>query len=129
MSLSAALGIKYFGLTWLDPIGSILTSFIIIVGGVKITKEALNILMEGTPKGYSVEEIEKGGTQIQEQMLLLTNVKVWCVNEDEVYTLINIKSSAEKVSRLQEEIKERISNSFKIPFRNGFYIFIHLNIK
>ena len=46
----AALGIKYFGLTWLDPIGSILTSFIIIVGGVKITKEALNILMEGTPK-------------------------------------------------------------------------------
>ena len=119
----AALGIKYFGLTWLDPIGSILTSFIIIAGGVKITKEALNILMEGTPKGYSVEEIEKAvhntGTDV-----IVDDVKVWCVNEDEVYTLINIKSSAEKVSRLQKEIKERISNSFKIPSEN---IYININ--
>ena len=102
----AALGIKYFGLTWLDPIGSILTSFIIIAGGVKITKEALNILMEGTPKGYSVEEIEKAvhntGTDV-----IVDDVKVWCVNEDEVYTLINIKSSAEKVYRLQKEIKRK----------------------
>ena len=119
----AALGIKYFGLTWLDPIGSILTSFIIIAGGVKITKEALNILMEGTPKGYSVEEIEKAvhntGTDV-----IVDDVKVWCVNEEEIYTLINIKSSAEKVYRLQKEIKERISNSFKIPSEN---IYININ--
>ena len=119
----AALGIKYFGLTWLDPIGSILTSFIIIAGGVKITKEALNILMEGTPKGYSVEEIEKAvhntGTDV-----IVDDVKVWCVNEEEVYTLINIKTSAEKVYRLQKEIKERISNSFKIPSEN---IYININ--
>ena len=119
----AALGIKYFGLTWLDSIGSILTSFIIIAGGVKITKEALNILMEGTPKGYSVEEIEKAvhntGTDV-----IVDDVKVWCVNEEEVYTLINIKTSAEKVYRLQKEIKERISNSFKIPSEN---IYININ--
>ena len=119
----AALGIKYFGLTWLDPIGSILTSFIIIAGGVKITKEALNILMEGTPKGYSVEEIEKAvhntGTDV-----IVDDVKVWCVNEDEIYTLINIKTSAEKVYRLQKEIRERISNSFKIPSEN---IYININ--
>ena len=119
----AALGIKYFGLTWLDPIGSILTSFIIIAGGVKITKEALNILMEGTPKGYSVEEIEKAvhntGTDV-----IVDDVKVWCVNRDEVYTLINIKSSAEKVYKLQKEIRERISNSFEIPSEN---IYININ--
>jgi len=119
----AALGIKYFGLTWLDPIGSILTSFIIIAGGVKITKESLNILMEGTPKGYSVEAIEKvvhnTGTDV-----IIDDVKVWCVNEDEIYTLINIKSSAEKVYRLQIEIKERISNSLKIPLEN---IYINVN--
>lgn len=119
----AALGIKFFGLTWLDPIGSIVTSLIIIAGGVKITKESLNILMEGTPKGYSVEEIEKAvhntGTDV-----IVDDVKVWCVNEDEVYTLINIKSSAEKVYRLQKDIRERISNSFKIPSEN---IYININ--
>jgi cobalt-zinc-cadmium efflux system protein len=118
-----ALGIKYFGLTWLDPIGSILTSFIIIAGGVKITKESLNILMEGTPKGYSIEAIEevvhKTGTDI-----VVDDVKLWCVNEDEIYTLINIKSSAEKVYKLQKEIKERISNSLKIPSEN---IYINVN--
>ena len=119
----AALGIKYFGLTWLDPIGSLLTSFIIIVGGVKITKESLNILMEGTPDGYSVEAIKKvvhkSGTDI-----VVDDVKLWCVNEDEIYTLINIQSPAEKVYRLQKEIKEKISNSLKIPSEN---IYINVN--
>ena len=49
-----------FWLTWLDPIGSIVTSIIIIVGGVKITKASFNILMEGTPKVISNDRIVLG---------------------------------------------------------------------
>ena len=119
----AALGIKYLGLTWLDPIGSILTSFIIIAGGIKITKESLHILMEGTPKGYSVDEIEKvikhSGNDV-----IVDEVKVWCVNENEIYTLINVKSSTEMVYKLQKDIREKVSNVVKIPLE---HIYINVN--
>lgn len=71
----AALGIKYFGLTWLDPIGSIVTSVIIISGGVKITKESFNILMEGTPNGFSVDTIATELKDI-ENNLTINDIKI-----------------------------------------------------
>ncbi|WP_342433120.1 cation diffusion facilitator family transporter [Neobacillus sp. FSL H8-0543] len=113
----AALGIKYFGLTWLDPIGSIITSIIIIAGGVKITKESFNILMEGTPNGYSVDGIKKT-LQETNQDLTVEDVKVWCINEQEVYTLIRVKSSSKLVNNIQKVIKELVSNHTKIPLDN-----------
>ncbi|MCA1202180.1 cation diffusion facilitator family transporter [Priestia flexa] len=113
----AALGIKYFGLTWLDPIGSIVTSIIIIAGGVKITKASFNILMEGTPNGYSVDEI-KNTLQEMNQDLTVEDVKVWCINEEEVYTLIKVKSSSKLVKNMQKVIKDLVSNNTKIPSDN-----------
>lgn len=113
----AALGIKYFGLTWLDPIGSILTSIIIIAGGIKITKESFHILMEGTPTGYSVDGIKKT-LQETNQDLTVEDVKVWCINENEVYTLIRVKSSSTFVQNIQKMIKELVSNHTNIPLDN-----------
>ncbi|WP_419955220.1 cation diffusion facilitator family transporter [Neobacillus niacini] len=113
----AALGIKYFGLTWLDPIGSILTSMIIIAGGIKITKESFHILMEGTPNGYSVDGIKKT-LQETNQDLTVEDVKVWCINENEVYTLIRVKSSTTFVQNIQKVIKELVSNHTNIPLDN-----------
>lgn len=119
----AALGIKYFGLTWLDPIGSILTSLIIIAGGIKITKESFNILMEGTPNGYSVDEIKKTLLEMN-QGLSVEDIKVWCINEQEVYTLIKVKSSSKLVNNIQKGIKELVSNHTKIPLD---HIYVDLN--
>ncbi|GAY79141.1 cobalt-zinc-cadmium resistance protein CzcD [Sporolactobacillus inulinus] len=119
----AALGIKYFGLIWLDPIGSILTSIIIIAGGVKITKASFNILMEGTPNGYSVDEI-KNTLQEMNEDVTVEDVKVWCINEEEVYTLIRVKSSSKLVENMQNVIKELVSKHTKIPSNN-----IYLDVK
>ena len=119
----SALGIKYFGLIWLDPIGSILTSIIIIAGGVKITKESFNILMEGTPNGYSVDEIKKTLLEMN-QDLNVKDVKIWCINEQEVYTLIKVESSPKLVNNIQKRIKELVTNHTKIPLNN---IYVDLN--
>ena len=118
----AALGIKYFGLTWLDPIGSIVTSIIIIAGGVKITKEAFNILMEGTPKGYSVDAIEKLIKNV-EKNLTVKDIKVWCTNESEIFTLIQVNSASENSNNLSNNIRRKIAKSLNIPSKN-----IYVNI-
>jgi len=125
-SLSAvivALAILFFDLVWLDPIGSIVTSFIIIRGGFAITKEAFNILMEGTPNGYCVEDIKTTVEGIT-HVLSVEDVKLWCVNEDEVYTLIRVSSSPELVTNLHCVIKENVSHITKIPSE---HIYIDIN--
>ena len=125
-SLSAvivALAILYFDLVWLDPIGSIVTSFIIIRGGISITKEAFNILMEGTPIGYCVEDIQTIVDEIP-HVLSVEDVKLWCINEDEVYTLIRVNSSPELIQNLHCVIKEKVSFSTKIPYD---HIYVDIN--
>ncbi|EMR05320.1 Cadmium, cobalt and zinc/H(+)-K(+) antiporter [Bhargavaea cecembensis DSE10] len=112
----AALGIKYFGFTWLDPIGSILTSIIIIAGGYKITKEAFNILMEGTPKGYSVDEIGKI-VKSSGQPIHLNTIKIWCINESEIYTLVDVTSPSREENALAK-IREKIASDTDIPLEN-----------
>lgn len=119
----AALGIKYLGITWLDPVGSIMTSIIIIAGGVKITKEAFNILMEGTPKGYSVDAIEKLVNDLKED-LTVHDIKVWCINEDEVFTLIHVNSPIEIDNRLSNNIRKVIADNINIPSKN---IYVNIN--
>jgi cobalt-zinc-cadmium efflux system protein len=125
-SLSAvlvALAIMFFDLTWLDPIGSIVTSLIIIRGGISITKESFNILMEGTPDGYSVDGIRKTVQEIHHE-LTVEDVKVWCVNEEEVYTLIRVAASTKAVRNMQKVIKDIVSNATKIPSKN---IYVDVN--
>jgi cobalt-zinc-cadmium efflux system protein len=119
----AALGIKFFGLGWLDPIGSIITSLIIIAGGIKITKESFHILMEGTPNGYSVDGIKKT-VQETEQDLTVEDIKIWSINEEEVYTLIRVKSSSKLVKNTHKVIKELVSYHTKIPTERIYVDFI-----
>lgn len=119
----AALGIKYFGLMWLDPIGSIITSIIIIAGGFKITKEAFNILMEGTPNGYSVNKIEELVKDVEEN-LTVKDIKVWCTSESEVFTMIQVNSALENDSKLSNSIREKIANTINIPVKN---IYVNIN--
>ena len=119
----AALGIKYLGITWLDPVGSIMTSIIIIAGGVKITKEAFNILMEGTPKGYSVDAIEKLVNDLKED-LTVHDIKVWCINEDEIFTLIHVYYTSDIDNKLSNNIREKIATKINIPSKN---IYVNIN--
>jgi cobalt-zinc-cadmium efflux system protein len=125
-SLSAvivALAVMFFDFVWLDPLGSIATSIIIIRGGMKITRESFNILMEGTPDGYSVERIIKTVQEMNKD-LIVEDVKVWCVNEEDVYTLIRVKATTQMVNKVSRAIKEIVSDSSKIPLQN---IYVDVN--
>ncbi len=125
-SLSAvivSLAIMFYGLNWLDPIGSIITSIIIIRGGMKITKESFNILMEGTPKGYSVDTIRQI-IQKDRKEITVEDVKLWCVNEEEVYTMIRITSRNKLVNDIHTAIKQIVSNSTNIPVE---HIYVDVN--
>ncbi len=60
----AAAAIALTNWTWLDPLVSVLISLLIAVSAWRVLREAFHILMEGTPRGVSLEAITQGITAI-----------------------------------------------------------------
>ena len=56
----AAAAIALTQWAWLDPLVSVLISLLIAASAWRVLKEAFHILMEGTPRGISVEAIAQG---------------------------------------------------------------------
>ncbi len=52
-----ALAIRYTGLTYIDPVLSIVLAIFIIYTAWDITRESCNILLEGTPRGMELEKV------------------------------------------------------------------------
>lgn len=55
--ITAGTIIYFTGLVWFDPLISLVIGTIIFIGGYKITKESILILMEATPEQFDLDEI------------------------------------------------------------------------
>ena len=55
----AALLIMFFGWGWADPLASVIVAILVLISGWRVTKDAIHILMEGTPKNVSLDNIIK----------------------------------------------------------------------
>jgi cobalt-zinc-cadmium efflux system protein len=69
------------GRHWIDPALSIGIGCLIIWSSLGIIRETLNILLEGTPRGVSVEQIVSGLTAI-EGVNDVHDVHVWSIGSD-----------------------------------------------
>ena len=56
-AIAAALLIIFFGWGLADPLASVIVAVLIIISGWRVTKDAVHVLMEGTPVGVDVEHI------------------------------------------------------------------------
>lgn len=64
-AIIAALLIMFFGWNYADPIVSVVVSVLIIISGWRVTKEAVNILMEGRPAHIDFEEVNRTITSFE----------------------------------------------------------------
>lgn len=53
----ASLLIMLFGFGWADPLASVIVALIIALSGVRVTKESIHVLMEGTPRNIDMQKI------------------------------------------------------------------------
>ncbi|MFJ7371357.1 cation diffusion facilitator family transporter [Lysinibacillus sp. NPDC098008] len=56
-AIIAALLIMFLGWSWADPLASVIVALLVLRSGYYVTKDAVHILMEGTPKNVDVTEI------------------------------------------------------------------------
>lgn len=58
-AIVAALFIMLFGWNWADPVASVIVAILVLLSGIRVTRDSLHILMEGTPKNVNMDEIIK----------------------------------------------------------------------
>ena len=56
-AVAAALAIIFFGWSWADPAASIIVAVLVLISGWRVTKDAVHVLMEGTPANVDMAEI------------------------------------------------------------------------
>jgi len=74
--IAGGAAILFTGLTWIDPMLSILIAGMILWSSVGIIRETLNILLEGTPRNLRLGEIRKAMASV-EGVLDVHDLHVW----------------------------------------------------
>lgn len=75
----AALAVRWAGWLWADPVLSILVSLLILRSAWSLLRRSGHILLEGTPEGVHLADIEKGLREADENILDIHHVHVWQV--------------------------------------------------
>lgn len=56
-AIAAGAGIYFFGWWWADPVASFVIAALVLYSAWGLVRETLDVLMEGVPKGISVDEV------------------------------------------------------------------------
>lgn len=85
----ASLIIIHFGYVFVDPLVSIIVSIVIFIGGIKVTKESFNVLMEGVPKNMDYDKIKSSLLEI-DGVLDVSKLKIWSIASCEDYLNVHL---------------------------------------
>jgi len=74
--IAGGAGILWTGQNWIDPVLSIIIAALILWSSIDIVRETLNILLEGTPRGLSLSQIQ-AGMEAVEGVINVHDLHVW----------------------------------------------------
>jgi cobalt-zinc-cadmium efflux system protein len=74
--IAGGVAILFTGMTWIDPVLSMIIAGMILYSSYGIVRETLHILLEGTPKNLQLHEI-RASMQSVEGVLNVHDLHVW----------------------------------------------------
>jgi cobalt-zinc-cadmium efflux system protein len=104
------------GLTWIDPALSFGIAALILWSSFGIIRETLNILLEGTPRGMTIERVAAEVLKI-EGVREVHDLHVWSLGSDShaLSCHIRIEDIPPSVSeRILREVQQRLREQFRI---------------
>src|SRR6201996_4409071 len=79
--IAGGAAILFTGLTWIDPILSLLIAGMILWSSIGIVRETLNVLLEGTPRNLQLGEIRAAMSSV-EGVLNVHDLHVWSLGSN-----------------------------------------------
>lgn len=77
-AIIAALLIIFLGWNWADPVASVIVAILVLVSGIRVAKDSIHVLMEGTPKNIEVEDIVSTITHSPE-IISVHDLHIWSI--------------------------------------------------
>ncbi len=108
--------IYFFKVYWVDPLLTVLISVYILKESVKILKDAVNILMQGTPDNIDINAIAEDLGKI-EGVVNVHHVHVWCMDQNNINfeAHVNVKDMMVSCTKkLSGEIEDILSGKYGI---------------
>lgn len=108
-AIAAALLIMSFGWTLADPIASLFVALLILMSGYRVTRDAIHILMEGTPNQVDVVALQHDLANV-EGVKEVHDLHVWSITSEEYavtcHVLIGETTDDQRVLRqVTEQLK------------------------
>ncbi len=106
--LIGAVVMRFTDISIIDPIMSIAVALFIFINAIKNLKRALDLFLEKTPHGISVEEIKEHVSEI-EGVIDVHHIHIWSMDGHNNYASMHIvtDADAQKVkAEIREELKE-----------------------
>ncbi|MEE4580530.1 cation diffusion facilitator family transporter [Paenibacillus polymyxa] len=80
-AIIAALLMMFFEWGWADPLASVIVAVLVLRSGYFVSKSALHVLMEGTPRNIDVEEVVQAISQF-EGVKAVHDVHIWSITSN-----------------------------------------------
>ncbi|VXA94122.1 potassium/proton-divalent cation antiporter [Exiguobacterium sp. 8H] len=107
-AITAAILIMLFGWTWADPVASAFVAILILISGYRVTRDAIHILMEGSPEQIDVRAMQEEISKV-EGVKEVHDLHVWSISSSEhaatCHVLIGEETDDQDVLR---QVTERI---------------------
>lgn len=102
------------GITLVDPVISVMIGCFILSNSLPLVKESLLILMEGSPKGIDIKNIENDIKRI-DGVKGVHDVHVWSISSD-IYALSShvIVDSTAEINRIVSDINRMLKEKYNI---------------
>jgi cobalt-zinc-cadmium efflux system protein len=104
------------GRYWIDPVLSVAIGVLILWSGFGIVRETLNILLEGTPRGVRLEQVEAAMRQI-DGVNDVHDLHVWNIGSETRALSCHIS-----IADIPPSVSERILRDLKECLRHQFQI-------
>jgi len=114
--IAGGIIIYFTGWMMVDPVVSILIGGIILKGAVELVVESGNILLEGVPKGLSLEKVNYAMREV-EGVLEVHDLHLWSITSGINALSAHVVIEDQRVSegaKIISEINERLRNKFQI---------------
>ncbi len=110
-AIIAALLMMGFGWVWADAAASVIVAILILFSGYRVVRDSVHILMEGTPKGISLDMVEERLVE-HIQVKKIHDLHVWSItsglNALSCHVVVDGEMSIHESSLLISELEQRL---------------------
>ena len=112
-AIIAALMILFFNWGWADPLASVIVAVLVLISGWRVTKDAVHVLMEGTPKNVEIDAVIRTIERIP-GVNNMHDLHVWSITSGQnalschvvVDGTISIQESQEMLRTIEQKLED-----------------------